>query len=324
MVHQKASKAKRRRALRRVLLLTVLAALCGGCLYGFAALARESAPVYEAYTAQTGSIASTLSFGGTLQIADSQTAVASADGTVRAVYVREGDMVSAGDRLLRLSSGETITAALDGRVNQLTVDVGDEVLSGDSLIEVADFARQAVSFRVDEYDVGAVSVGDDCTVTVTATGRQFASTIATLDYISASPGKVAYYTAIAYVTGAEGVYPGMQATVSVAREQAENVVTLPVSALSFHTDGSAYVYRKGADGAMDEAAVEPGVSDGRNAAILSGLSAGETVYAPGETQAQESALDSLLRALFGSTRVNEPVARGTMNGFPGRNGGEAP
>lgn len=102
------------------------------------------------------------------------------------------------------------------------------------------------------------------------------------------------------------------------------MVTLPVSALSFHTDGSAYVYRKGADGAMDEAAVEPGVSDGRNAAILSGLSAGETVYAPGETQAQESALDSLLRALFGSTRVNEPVARGTMNGFPGRNGGEAP
>ena len=295
---------KKRHILRKILLiLLVLILLAGGAFYAYMTLRQEYTVTYTGYTAATGSISNALSFSGSLQLIDSKTYTAGSDTTVRAVYVAAGDEVKAGDRLLRLANGETVKADFDGRVNTLSVAEGDSVAMGAALIQVADFTHMKVNIRVDEYDIASVSVGQSCRVTATATEKQFASEIAAIDYISASSGNVAYYTATAYVDVDAGVYPGMQVTVTVPQEEAENVVVLSMNALSFDERNSAFVYRMAEDGTMTPAPVEVGVSNGSYVEIKSGLSSGDEVYAETKVTTGATGLAGLMQSMFGSQQI---------------------
>ena len=311
-MNQKPLKPKKKRRwavrLRRGVLLG-LALVVLGCAgwYGWDLLSQEHAVHYETHTAEVGSISSTLSFSGSLQLVDDRTYTAASAAVVREVYVSERDEVAPGDRLLRLSTGETLTADFAGRVNQLSVTAGDEVTAGASLLQLSDFRHLQVSIRVDEYDIAGVTVGTPCTVTTTATERSFPSVIASVNHISASAGNTAYYTATAYVDVDGDIYPGMQVTIAIPRQVAESVVTLPLTALTFSGDGTACVLRRESDGTMTSVPVETGVSDGILVELLSGVSAGETVYAVEETTAGETGLQRLLRQVFGSVQINEPA-----------------
>lgn len=297
-------KAKTRgRILRRIIVtILVLALLAGGAWIACRALKQEYSITYQGYTATTGSISNALSFNGNLSLVSSESYSASSASTVCTVYVSAGEEVSEGDKLVRLANGQTVEAGLDGRVNAVSVAEGDSVAAGAALVQVADFTHLKVQLRVDEYDVGSVHVGDACTAT--ATEKTFESEIAAIDYISASGGSVAYYTATAYVDVYDGVYPGMQVTVSIPQEQAENVVILKEAALSFDAANSAYVWMYNDAGELERVDVEVGVSNGNYVEIVSGLSDGDEVYVEVEQEASSSG--GLLAGLFGSQQMNAP------------------
>lgn len=303
-----------KRRIRKFLgLLLVLVLLAGAGFFGYLKLKQEYTTVYDSYTASTGSISNALSFSGSLQLIDSANYMASSDATVRSVYVAEGDQVKENDRLVRLSDGETIKAEFDGRVNKVNVETDEKVYAGDSLVQVADFNHMRVQVRIDEYDISDVNVGDACTVTATATEKTFQSKISSIDYISASGGNVAYYTAVVYVDITdEGVYPGMQVTVTVPQEQAENVVVLKMDALSFDETNSAYVWMKNGEGEeaeLTKVPVEVGVSNGNYVEIKSGLSDGDIVYVESKVE-EASAIGGLFSSVFGSTQMNSPMGGG--------------
>ena len=292
------NRKKRKRILRtilRILLAAVLlAALAMGGLFILRQTNAAGDVVYQSYTASRGTISNALSFSGSLQLIDSATYTADAATEVRAVYVAEGDLVAKGDKLIRLANGQTVKAGFDGRVNQLPVHVGDEVLQGDFLIQIADFSRMKVSIRVDEYDVSDVHVGQTARVTVTATEQTVETVIDSINYISASSGNVAYYTATAYVDVPEGVYPGMQATISIPQSEAQNVVVLKLEAISFDETNQAYVLMQNADGSMEKVSITTGVSNGNYVEITSGLQNGDTVYVEVEVEEDSgSFLDDL-------------------------------
>lgn len=316
-----------KRRIRKILgLLLVLVLLAGAGFFGYLKLKQEYTTVYDSYTASTGSISNALSFSGSLQLIDSASYTASSEATVRSVYVAEGDQVKENDRLVRLSDGETIKAGFDGRVNKVHVEADEKVYAGDSLVQIADFNRMRVQVRIDEYDISDVSVGDACTVTATATEKNFQSRISSIDYISASGGNVAYYTAIVYVDiTEEGVYPGMQVTVTVPQEQAENVVVLKMDALSFDETNSAYVWMKNGDSEdaeLTRVPVEVGVSNGNYVEIKSGLADGDVVYVESKVE-ESSAIGGLFSSMFGSTQMNGPM--GERNGrMPDFGGGSMP
>lgn len=314
---QKKKRPRRKRHILRklLILLIVLVVMAGGALYAYESLRQKYTITYTGYTATTGSISNALSFSGSMALIDNTTHAAGGDGSVRAVYVQAGDTVKKGDKLLRLSTGETITADFDGRVNSLKVAPGDEVAAGDALVQVADFTNMKVSIRVDEYDIADVHVGQRCTVTATATEQTFESAVQEIDYISSSSGNVAYYTATAYVQVGEGVYPGMQVTVSIPQEEAKDVVVLKMDALSFDETNSAYVYMADETGAMAKQPVEVGVSNGNYVEIRSGLSAGDRVFAEAKTETKSS-LDSLFSSLF-----NQPAGGGTQRNQRNNPGG---
>ncbi len=311
---QKIKSKKKKRILKRIIIAVLVLALAASAGYaGYTSLKKEYTVTYQSYSATTGSISNALSFSGTLQAVNTQNGTADSSTKIRALYVSKGDQVAEGDALVRLANGTTLTADFDGTVNQLYVSEGDEVAAGDSLIQLVDFARQKVSIRVDEYDISDVHEGDNITVTTTATEKVFESVIDDINYVSSSSGSVAYYTATAYVDTDGTVYPGMQVTVSIPKEEASDVVILKEEAVSFDGTNQAFVYTQASDGTMQQTYVTTGVSNGNYVEITSGLKSGDTVYA--EVEETESSSGGLLASLFGGQQM---MGGGQMPG--GQNG----
>ena len=306
----------RRRFMRRFLAVAlVLALIAGGVILIVNKLKSEYEVTYQNYSATTGTLSNALSFSGSVQAVREKTYTAAADTTVRSVNTAEGKAVEKGARLMRLANGQQVEADFAGTVNQVAVKEGDDVASGDTLVQIVDFSHMKVSIRVDEYDISSVAVGDECTITVTANEKQFPSTIASINYVSASSGNVAYYTATAYLDPDRGVYPGMQVTVTIPQEEVNDVVILKLDALSFDEFNRAFVYMLNAAGEPVQVYVETGVSNGNYVEIRSGVASGDTVYAIVEKE-EDSGLTGLLSGLFGSRRFtgSGSGSRGSWSG----------
>lgn len=304
----KKKREKKRKTIRRIILALILVVILGGAAWlGIMSLRQEYTVTYDEYNATTGTISNALSFSGSLQARSNTTYTASSPATVRAVYVTREQDVKAGDALMRLSSGQTLEAEFDGRINQLYVAEGDKVSSGANLVQVVDFEHLQVSVRVDEYDISSVHAGDQCRVSTVATENTFTTTIDSINYVSSSTGSVAYYTATAYVDVAEGIYPGMQVTVTIPKEEAADVVILREAALSFDLNNQAFVYTMNESGELETTYVKTGVSNGNYVEIRDGLKSGDTVYIAVETTTDS--FSSLLSGLFGSQQFNRQQNR---------------
>ena len=317
-------KKSRKKVLRRIIVTVIVLAILGvGGWIAYSKLRADYQVTYDPYTATTGSISNSLSFSGTMQLINSTSYTASADQKVKDVYVSAGDTVKEGQKLMRLSGGETLTAEFDGTVSSVDVAAGDAVKNGDSLMTVADFDHMKVSVRVGESDISTVAPGQSCKVTVSSAGANFDATIDKIDYVSYTGNNVAYYTTTVYVdtAGAEKkIYPGMQATVTVPLEEANDVIVLKMDALSTARDNTAFVYKQAEDGSMTEQPVTVGVSNGNYVEIKEGLSDGETVYKVAEKKEESSGIASVLSGLFGSQQVNQPTMPSGMPGGRSRDG----
>lgn len=332
----KKKRGKKRKTIRRIILALILVVILGGAAWlGIMSLRQKYTVTYDEYNATTGTISNALSFSGSLQARSNVTYTASSPATVRAVYVTREQNVKSGDTLMRLSSGQTVEAEFDGRINQLYVAEGNKVSSGANLVQVVDFEHLQVSVRVDEYDISSVHAGDQCRVSTVATENTFTTTIDSINYVSSSTGSVAYYTATAYVDVAEGIYPGMQVTVTIPKEEATDVVILREAALSFDLNNQAFVYTMNESGELETTYVKTGVSNGNYVEIRDGLKSGDTVYVAVVTTTDS--FSSLLSGLFGSQQFNRQQnrTRNTNNserwnnsnpgsGNPGSGGGFTP
>lgn len=321
-----AKKGKKKHRIRRLIVLVLVLAIAaaGVCFIGLPMLKAQVTTTYDEYTASIGTISNSLSFSGSFALVDSAYVYPSSETTVRTVYVKAGQKVAEGDKLIRLANGETLKAEFDGTINVLNVDEGDEVTMQTALLQYADFEHLQISIRVDEYDIADVAIGQECTVTATALEKSFTSSIDTINYISASAGSVAYYTATAQVTVDEGVYPGMQCTITIPQSEATDVVVLKMDALSFDYDNSAYVYMMDANGELYEVPVDVGVNNGNYVEITSGLSEGDVVYV--EAEEDTSVAGGIFGLLGGGfTEINGGGRGGNMSGFdPSSMGGSMP
>ena len=133
---------------------------------------------------------------------------------------------------------------------------------------------------------------------------------------------VAYYTTTVDVdtSETENIWPGMQATVTITMDEAQDVTVLKMDALSTARDNTAYVYKENENGEMEEVKVTVGVSNGNYVEIKDGVTSGETVYKIAEKEEEATGLAALFSGLFTNRQVNRPGSG--SSGFPG--GGSMP
>ena len=309
---KKKKKGRKKKIVRRLIWTLVILLVVGVALWSvYSKLMAEYKITYDSYVATTGSISNSLSFTGSMQLINSATYTASSDTKVREIYVAEGAKVKDGDKLMRLNGGETISAEFDGTVSSIEVAKGDEVKSGDTLMTVADFDHMTVSVRVGESNIAQVFAGQTCRVAVSSAGVTFDSVIDKIDHVAYTGNNVAYYTTTVKVdtSATENIWPGMQATVTVPLEEAENVTVLKMDALSTARDNTAFVYKETEDGEMERVSVTVGVSNGNYVEIRSGVTAGETVYKVAEKEEEATGLAALFSGMFTNRQVNRPSNR---------------
>lgn len=324
MPSRKNAGRRRKSIVRRLLMLPLILVIAFlGWNYLRPILNDETVSTYESYTVSRGDVKTSRSFSATLGVRTSETHSNSRQVTsIRKVFVKANQDVKEGDKLLQLETGEVYKAGIDGTVNEIRFDAGDWIWPNVSLIQICDLTNLQVSLTVDEYDITSVSVGEKCTVTIVPLGLTFETEIDHVDRVSSATGSVAYYSVEAALTVPENVLPGMTASVSIPAEEALDVVTLEMAALSFDEEKKPYVLVKNGE-AYEKRTLETGLSDGMKVQIVSGLSEGDVVYRKtGEEKAVEAvSLVEIYKHFAGETVVVNDRTQSGRGGRGARQGG---
>ena len=266
---------KKKKWIKWVVILVIVAAVVGW----FMMISRKTQDAaYTDVQAAMGSIETYYNFDGLVKAKRMQTIAAGQSGKVRTVYVTQNQQVKEGERLYRLESGETVEADIAGEVTGLYVEQGGVVTAGQTTAQIIDMSSLEIELNVDEYDVTAVAPGQEVQVNVLAPDVRFTGSVTALDKNGTASGGLSYYTVTVAFDAVENVYPGMQVSAKVLKEQAENVVLIRQDTVQFDDYNKPYVLVRGADGkSVEHKSVTVGVSDGMNCEITSGLNAGDTV-----------------------------------------------
>lgn len=141
----------------------------------------------------------------------------------------------------------------------------------------------SVQISIDELDIGNIYIGQPVTVTLDALrGETFSGTVSEVSGSAVNGGGNSKFTVDITVPKAENMLPGMTAHVQIVLDVTEAAICIPVAALN--DTGTKTVVYTGYDAETesftDPVPVTTGTSDGEYVQILSGLTAGQTVYYP--------------------------------------------
>jgi HlyD family secretion protein len=143
------------------------------------------------------------------------------------------------DRAKQYLSYTNIYAPINGVVVERNVDVGQTVaasLSAPQLFLIAqDLAQMQILASVDESDISSIKEGQEAQFTVQSyQGRTFKGVVDQVRLQSKTTDNVVSYTAVVKLENADGkLLPGMTATVDFITGAANNVLTVPNSALRY-------------------------------------------------------------------------------------------
>lgn len=154
-----------------------------------------------------------------------------------------------------------------------TVTIASVTAQGDVTVQIS----------IDELDISKIYVGQQATVTLDALrGEEFAGTVTNISNSGANEGGNSKFTVDVTIPKAANMIPGMTAHVAIAHTCAEAVTSIPVAALTDLESGTVVYtgYDEETDALINPVSVTTGISDGEYVQILSGLSAGDTVYYP--------------------------------------------
>lgn len=203
--------------------------------------------------------------GANLTYREEFTITAKTSGTVKALYITEGGRVEAGGTVAVLSSTSlqdqaasnalsikdaqlslqslydqldnyTITAPISGTIVTKSAKVGDTLdnTNGQNTMAVIyDLSRLTFDMTIDELDIGKVAVGQQ--VSITADAIENVTFSGHVDKVSVSGtsqnGVTSYPVTIVIDSPPEALLPGMNVNADIVVESAENVLSIPVSAV---------------------------------------------------------------------------------------------
>lgn len=247
---------------------------------------------------------------GLFSYAASEQVLAKASGDIAEIPVQEGERVAKGQTLIQLAddiaanklrrarlelanaentlTNYTITSPIAGTVIEKKFEQGDTIDSNNSASEMAviyDMSRLEFVMNVDELDIGLLHVGQPVQVTADAVGGALiAGYVSKISIKGESSNGVTTYPITVTLEDFGELLPGMNVNAEVVLQQAENVVIVPMRAVS---RGNMLLV-EGADGEPSDLpgytwrAVELGMNDDYYVEVISGISEGEKFAVPNQ------------------------------------------
>lgn len=273
--------------------------------------------VTEDYTA-SGVVGSYSSYGSAaIRLAQSSTITAGASGKISGLNLLAGDSVTNGQRIctiagdsvdnqienaqIGLNNAKTsvqnaqdklddyrVTAPISGTVITKTAKSGDKIEGGSTgtLCTIYDMSYLEMTMNIDELDISKVAVGQSVQITADAVeGTTYEGVITKVSVAGTTSGGTTTYPVTVRIDETEGLLPGMNVDAEIVLTSADNVLTIPNSAVNRGNTVLITSDSPSAANALDQEApegyvyvqVETGVSDESNIEIVSGLQEGDTV-----------------------------------------------
>lgn len=206
-----------------------------------------------------------------LQYADKQIVKASANGIFTSVDIKENQYVHKNDVLITIENDDLQVTAqtndlkvldlnnqliaaqkqlenyklyspIDGTVTEVGAVVGDNVKTGDTLIGIRDFEQMEFTISVDELDIAKVKVGQKATITIDAltdtTAKPLSGEVIYKAMEGTSNNGVATYDVTIKINETENLLAGMNANAKIILNQTENILMVPLEAVTKMGDRS--------------------------------------------------------------------------------------
>jgi multidrug efflux pump subunit AcrA (membrane-fusion protein) len=248
-------------------------------------LMRPKATLYESVVAETGDITTYYSFSGNIATKNRQTVISEKVMQISEIEVAEGDKVEEGDVLMKSTTGDEIIAKISGEIVNLNVEVNAQVMTGIKLLEIVDYSDLEIGVKVDEYDISAIEVGKETSVTIGAIDKELTGTISSMSKEGQVLNGITIFVATIDLEPDDSLRVGMSAEVKLTSNQAIGVVTLPMTAIQFDENNNPYVLKKDENGVIVNTEITTGINDSSTVEVTSGVTKGEDIYFPSTTAA---------------------------------------
>lgn len=178
--------------------------------------------------------------------------------------------------------GYTIRSPIGGTVIEKKYKAGDTLESGAILCTIFDLSYLTMTLNIDELDISDISVGQKVKITAQAVeGKEYTGVITRININGITAGGTTSYPVTIRIDETEGLLPGMNVDAVIVIESHENVLAIPVGAV---TRGNQVLVRSadgstapGAPEGFNYVTVKTGASNNNYIEILDGLKEGDEI-----------------------------------------------
>ena len=222
------------------------------------------------------------------KIADTNDSIKDVYSSISEVKSNISDVYSDIKDLKEDYSFYTITSPIDGIITSVSVNDGDYVRSESTIAKVVNTDVLRFEISVDELDILKLNIGQEAKITIDAITETetnpIIGSVTEIGLEGTNMNSVTSYPVVITFEGREDIKMGMNCSVEIIVDKAENVITIPVEAVNSRK-GKYFVTLE--DGTQKE--VEIGLYDEDSIEIKSGLSVGDKVELPIKVVATTSA-----------------------------------
>jgi len=182
-----------------------------------------------------------------------------------------------------------LVAPVSGIIGKQLVGAGETALPSQAVVTILDISSVKVKVSVPEAEISGITATIPTTINVEAAQKQVRGGRIEKG-IQADALTHTYEVRINVQNSDRKLLPGMVASVqfvSVPRQQQEQQVTLPVTAVQRKSDGSLFVWTVGKDSTAHRSTVTIGETMGNRIAIDSGIENGQRVVTEGYQKLSE-------------------------------------
>ena len=185
-----------------------------------------------------------------------------------------------------------IYAPVNGTISKLNVELGERVvgtgqMTGTEILRLANLEDMEVVVEVNENDIARVNINDTVQIEIDAfLGKSFQGTVSEIansaNISGVTADQVTNFQVKIRVLNQENLRPGMTATVDIETKKANNIIAVPIQAVTIRADTEnlsnqiecLFLYREG-EAVLSK--VETGIQDVNNIEIISGIKEGDEV-----------------------------------------------
>ncbi len=262
---------------KKYIIIGIVVVLAIAAVVGF--ILRPKAASYTEETAKSQDLTTYFSFTGNIEAKDTQKVISTTNTKISKVYVDEGENVEEGDSLFKTIQGQIIKAEIDGEVAEIYVDEDSTVAAGTVLARITNYNSLQVTIKVDEFDVGSVTIGKEVSIYVNSLDKEFKGNVSKVSKEAATVSGVSYFTAVVDIQKNGELLVGMSTEIKMVSQKAINATTISMKALQFDNENTPFVYIKSNNKIVTQE-VSVGINDGTTVQILDGINSGDVVYIP--------------------------------------------